>query len=306
MPSMQTKINEDYDLWFEVFKDNVAFIEEHNTVDRPYRLGLNQFADMTNEEFRVGLKYRDMARDEELRDLYSEKRKKEEERYLWRKGDALPERVDWREKGVVGKVKNQGHCSGNFTSWSEQELVDCDTNNNGCDDGNLNHAFEFIVNNGISYEEDYPYTGREGTCDQTRKNARVVTIDCFEPVPRKDEKSLQKAVANQPISVSIEAGGRAASCMNPKWTDYWLLRSSWGPGWGESGYLRLERNINHTRTGKCGIAMDAFYPLKTNESTEMVTTVWDGGVTRRNRPPAAAIIIVAVRMIILIPTLMDL
>ncbi|KAL9259624.1 Cysteine proteinase RD21A-like protein [Drosera capensis] len=334
------KVKDDYDRRFDAFKDNVAYIEEHNTVDRPYKLGLNQFADMTNEEFRAGVKYRDMAKDEELRDLYWEKRTKKEERYLWRKGDVLPERVDWREKGSVGKVKNQGHScgscwafsaigaveginqivTGNFTSLSEQELVDCDANNDGCDGGDLIYAFEFIVNNGISFEEDYPYTGREGTCDQARKTARVVAIDGFESVPRKDEKSLQKAVASQPISVSIDTGGRAVQLYESgiftgqcgtkldhsvvligygteNGTDYWLLRSSWGPRWGENGYLRLERNIKHARTGKCGIAMEAFYPLKTKESTDMVTTVWDGGVARRNRPLAAAFIISPERLL---------
>jgi hypothetical protein len=42
-----------------------------------------------------------------------------------------------------------------------------------------------------------------------QKNAKVVTIDSYEDVPINNEKSLQKAVANQPISVAIEAGGRA-------------------------------------------------------------------------------------------------
>lgn len=42
-----------------------------------------------------------------------------------------------------------------------------------------------------------------------QKNAHVVTIDGYEDVPQKDEKSLQKAVASQPVSVAIEAGGMA-------------------------------------------------------------------------------------------------
>ncbi|ONM63187.1 Cysteine protease 1 [Zea mays] len=72
----------------------------------------------------------------------------------------------------------------------------------------MDYAFEFIINNGgIDTEKDYPYKGTDGRCDVNRKNAKVVTIDSYEDVPANDEKSLQKAVANQPVSVAIEAAG---------------------------------------------------------------------------------------------------
>ncbi|XP_028107551.1 low-temperature-induced cysteine proteinase-like [Camellia sinensis] len=74
----------------------------------------------------------------------------------------------------------------------------------------MDYAFEFIINNGgIDREEDYPYKARDGTCDQYRKNTKVVRIDDYEDVPENNEKALQKAVANQPVSVAIEAGGMA-------------------------------------------------------------------------------------------------
>ena len=126
--------------------------------------------------------------------------------------------------------------TGDLISLSEQELVDCDNGyNQGCNGGLMDYGFEFIINNGgIDTEEDYPYTARDGKCDQYRvrllvilckksvlglalidfsvffvqKNAKVVSIDGYEDVPVNDEKALQKAVANQPVSVAIEAGGR--------------------------------------------------------------------------------------------------
>ncbi|KAK4491123.1 hypothetical protein RD792_001847 [Penstemon davidsonii] len=209
---------------FEIFKDNLRFIDEHNSVDRSYKLGLNRFADLTNEEYRsmfVGGRVDRKAR------LMN---RKASERYAFKKGEELPESVDWREKGAVAPVKDQGQCgscwafstiaaveginqivTGDMVVLSEQELVDCDkTFNQGCNGGLMDYAFQFIMNNGgIDTEQDYPYTARDGACDQYRKNAKVVSIDDFEDVPENDEQSLKKAVASQPVSVAIEAGGRA-------------------------------------------------------------------------------------------------
>ncbi|KAF8377587.1 hypothetical protein HHK36_030969 [Tetracentron sinense] len=288
---------------FEIFKDNLRFIDEHNTENRTYKIGLNRFADLTNEEYRsmyLGAKT----------DAKRKFSKPKSDRYAFRSGDDLPESVDWRTKGAVAPVKDQGNCGScwafstiaaveginkivtdDLISLSEQELVDCDTSyNEGCNGGLMDYAFEFIINNGgIDTEEDYPYQANDGTCDQYRKNARVVTIDGYEDVPPNDEKALQKAVVNQPVSVAIEAGGRAFQLYQSgvftgicgtaldhgvaavgygteSDVDYWIVKNSWGSSWGENGYIRMERNVAGTRTGKCGIAMEASYPIKKGQN----------------------------------------
>lgn len=282
---------------FEIFKNNLRFIDEHNSQNHTYKVGLTRFADLTNEEYRaifLGAKRRFI------------KSKNPSRRYVFKAGDQLPESVDWRVKGAVNPIKDQGSCgscwafstiaaveginkivTGELTSLSEQELVDCDrTYNAGCNGGLMDNAFQFIIKNGgIDTEQDYPYLAVDGKCDQSKMDTKAVTIDGFEDVMPYDEKALQKAVAHQPVSVAIEASGMAlqfyqsgvftGECGSAldhgvvivgygteNGMDYWIVRNSWGLEWGENGYIRMQRNVIDTYTGKCGIAMESSYPIK--------------------------------------------
>uniref|UniRef100_A0A1X7VMI2 Uncharacterized protein n=1 Tax=Amphimedon queenslandica TaxID=400682 RepID=A0A1X7VMI2_AMPQE len=142
---------------------------------------------------------------------------------------ATPDTVDWREKGAVTPIKDQGQCgscwafsaigslegqhfinTGNLVSLSEQQLVDCSLKNDGCNGGMLSTAFKYIESvAGEESETDYPYTAKNGTCQYDPSKA-VAKVTGYTALPSGDEDSLNDAVTSKgPISVCIDASHKS-------------------------------------------------------------------------------------------------
>jgi len=257
---------------------------------------MNKFADLTAVEFAKRMNGYNM----------SMKGQREQDHHEF-DGSAitdLPDTVDWRTKGYVTEVKDQGQCGScwafsatgslegqtfaktkSLPSLSEQNLVDCSgkQGNQGCNGGLMDQAFEYIKENmGIDTESSYPYEAIDDTCRFDAKNVGA-TDTGFTDIKSKDEDELKKAVATVgPISVAIDAshasfqlykhgiyneifcsqirldhGVLAVGYGTDSGKDYWLVKNSWGAGWGDSGYIKMSRN----KKNQCGIATAASYPL---------------------------------------------
>lgn len=198
--------------------------------------------------------------------------------------------------------------SGNLIELAPQVYVSCMKNpqdcggTGGCEGAIAELAFNYTKTNGIAAAANYPYTGSDSKCKQFTP---AVKVTGYVKLPANDAGSLATAVATKgPIAISVAAGGFGwqlygggimSGCTNTDidhavqavgyGTDngksYWLVRNSWGAGWGEKGYIRLNRDMDSKIStdsspldgfgckggpktvpvaGECGCLSDSAYP----------------------------------------------
>uniref|UniRef100_A0ACD5WY55 Uncharacterized protein n=1 Tax=Avena sativa TaxID=4498 RepID=A0ACD5WY55_AVESA len=293
---------------FQVFKSNAHLIDSYNAAAGPggkSRPGLttNNFADLTEAEFNnIYIRRRPRPRPPPIvvgtGFMYGNMGLSD-----------VPASIDWREKGAVTTIKNQGSCgccwafsaavavegihqirTQKLVSLSVQQLVDCSTgeNNRGCNLGDMDEAFRYIVHSGgITTDKAYGYEAQQGTCRSSGKKA-AAKIRNFQYVLPGNETALLLAVAHQPVSIALDGsntafrffagagifGADGQQCTtdlnhavtavgygtDENGTKYWLIKNSWGSDWGDNGYVKIARDVA-SNGGLCGLAMQASYPV---------------------------------------------
>jgi len=216
---------------FEVFRTNFEHIMQHNAGNHSYELGINAFADLTTEEFNAMYGMSNVTLQDYAKALWGDVPLLEAERP---QSLSIPDSLDWRAQGAVGKVEDQGQCGacwafsaaaaieggwkiagGPLRPLSPQQFTDCaggDYGNSGCKGGLPQNAFVFAHYNDICTYASYRYVGHEnGACLQSNCNVGVPKggVRGAKLVPPHDEQALMAAVAQQPVAVAIEADSMA-------------------------------------------------------------------------------------------------
>lgn len=290
---------------FHAFAANMVRIIRHNKGNSTYSLEINEFTDVTPEEFkaqRLGFK-RPEKRWGDLPAI-------DARTHL---DIVAPSSVDWVSQGAVTPVKDQGQCGGCWAfsttgalegaayissngvlqSLSEQQFIDCDRSrmNEGCSGGSMSAAFQYSQSHWLCSESEYPYTGLDGSCQRTSSEYGL-PMSCVEGVGnvgngflQASQEELMQAVAQQPVSVAIEAdqlayqfysrGVLQGTCGTnldhgvlvvgygeDNGIPYWKVKNSWGQLWGEKGYVRIERGYD-----ECGILSQPSYPKMSSSCT---------------------------------------
>ncbi len=283
-----------------IWNANLAKVNAHNAAGESWTMAMNEFADLTGNEFAIG----------RIGGYVPRNLRRATERVT--PNVVAPASVDWTTKGAVTPVKNQQQCGscwsfsstgsleGNgaifgpkqLVSLSEQQLVDCSTaeGNQGCNGGLMDDAFQYVIKEGgLCTESAYPYTAtgpnkcKAASCTKQASSK----ISGFTDVTVNSAAALEAAIAQQPVSIAVEAdqdafqlysggvvtkgcgaqldhGVLAVGYGTEGSQAYWKVKNSWGASWGQQGYILLGKGTGmdsqNGGAGVCGLLSDPSYP----------------------------------------------
>jgi len=280
--------DEEYQYRLAVFASNVDLIQQLNEASNGGAIfGLNEFADISPEEFRKSHNGFVPGNDDGEREL------------LDLPAVTAPNSFSWITQQKVTPVKNQAQCgscwafsateniesvwmiaknltNSNMKPLAPQQIVDCDKQDGGCNGGWPRTAYQYVIGaKGQDTESSYPYRAVNQACHFLPADVEAVITSWKYATQSRSETQMQTAVATvAPLSICVDAaqwqfykngvmtpsqcGTSLDHCVQivgydvSASTPYWNVRNSWGASWGESGFIRLAYGHN-----TCGCAQEA-------------------------------------------------
>ena len=266
-----------------IFEESLKKVNEHNASGKSWTLGINKFSDWTKEEYKRMLGFRSTRNHKRefatLGDIPTNCK------------DLKLETIDWKEKGFVTPVKNQGACGscwafsavgslegayakkyGELVSFSEAQIVECNKFSHGCNGGLMYNGFTHWMHHAPRTEADYGYDVKKlGKCKEDKISTKYPELEYGYRVDITYE-CLYEALTHNVVSVAIRAENDAFRAYTggvidgddcgidldhgvlvvgyDAEGDYWIIKNSWGPDWGEDGFVRIKRRDG---LGVCGI-----------------------------------------------------
>jgi len=303
----------------EIFEKNLAIVKNHNEQYRAgqqsWWMEMNAFADWKPEEFkRLLSKRRDLPR-LQAPTVMPIKTQANPDSIDWRTKNVVTAVKNqggcgscWAFSAIESVESHYAIANNKLLTLAPQAFVDCVQNPNecggtgGCEGATMELAFNMTRDKGVPLETDLPYKGRDETCSSYKP---AVKVTGYVKLPVNSADGLETALATKgPISVTVAAepwmlygGGTFTGCSRSSsgsgseldhgvqavgyTQDYWIVRNSWGPQWGDKGYILLSRSVddktfvdetptdgtackpypkNQTIGGECGVLFDTSYP----------------------------------------------
>jgi len=286
--------NEEYAHKFANFKSSLARSGEKNLKSKTAEYGITKFSDLSPEEFKSTILMKNP--------IVPTRPDKSQILPIRAAQESLPATFDWRDSNVVTAVKNQEQCGScwafsatenvesvwiiggkgnlNNTDFAPQQIVDCDTTDDGCDGGEPSTAYEYLISaGGIESEQSYPYIGEDQPCNFNAADV-VGKISSWQyATDWYSETTLQNNLVNYaPLSICVDALAwqdyisgvmtweecawinELDHCVqlvgydttNTTAGPYWIVRNSWAADWGIDGYIYLQMWED-----TCGLTYDA-------------------------------------------------
>ena len=285
---------QEMDKRFDIFAKNLRKINEVNASNsHTHQLGVNEFADWTDEEYQALLGHSPVVGDPSST-----------ETRLVEDVDGIPESVNWvKQNKVIDWVRFQGRCGScwaissvsavegavaikkrqDAVALSVQQVLDCDSGDHGCGGGMIQGAMTYLKANPINKEADYGYEAHTRDC-RFKPDKDTVQVSGYQQITKNNVDALKAAIAKGPVAVAIQAssdvfkwyhGGviQSECCgtnpdhaavavgygKNHDGIDYFLVKNAFGKMWGREGYVKIATKSSKPE-GICGILKNPVLP----------------------------------------------